>query len=244
MAARSRRKFLTPENIDGGATPAQTSDVGGGERELATLNPQGALANPAPAMPIEERERLSGRLPPFKLERFDSVAYCNRNDVEIAKLTEILSLIPMPPAIGDTQRDALYVKAIDLFESVGPADGIEGMLSAQMVGTHNAAVECLRRAMIYDQSLEARKVFLSQAERMMGMYMRHVDALAKHRGGEQQSITVGQVNVESGGQAIVGNVGVGEASAAPATSPPVIEGPDAPAAVADLKKPTRGKARQ
>ena len=56
MAARSRRKFLTPENIDGGATPAQTRDVGGGRRELATLNPQGALANPAPAKPIEERE--------------------------------------------------------------------------------------------------------------------------------------------------------------------------------------------
>jgi hypothetical protein len=235
---------LTPESIDGGATPAQTRHFGGGGRELATLNPQGALANPAPEKPVDERERLSGRLPPFKLERFDDVANCNRSAVEAAKLKEILSLIPMPPGIGDTQRDALYVKAIDLFESLGPADGIEGMLGVQMVGTHNAAVECLRRAMIYDQSLEARKVFLSQAERMMGMYMRHVDALARHRGSGQPNITVGQVNVESGGQAIVGNVGVGAGAAAAAPSPPLIEGPDAPPAVADLKKPTRGKARQ
>ena len=244
MSARDRRKFLTPENIDAGSTPEQTRHFGGGGRELATLNPQGALANPAPEKPVDERERLSGRLPPFKLERFDSVANCNRNDVEVAKLTEILSLIPMPPGIGDTQRDALYVKAIDLFESIGPADGIEGMLAAQMVGTHNATMECLRRAMIYDQSLEAQKVYLSQAGRMMGMYSRQVDALAKHRGSGQPNISVGQVNVESGGQAIVGNVGVGAGNAAPATSPPLIEGPDAPPAVVDLKKPTRGKAHQ
>ena len=244
MAARSRRKFLTPENIGGGATPAQTRDVGGGGRELATLNRQGAVANPAPEKAVDERERLSVRLPPFKLERFDGVANCNRSAVEAAKLKEILSLIPMPPGIGDTQRDALYVKAIDLFESLGPADGIEGMLGVQMVGTHNAAVECLRRAMIYEQGLEARKVYLSQAERMMGMYMRQVDALARHRGGGRPNITVGQVNVESGGQAIVGNVGMGAGSAAPPTSPPLIEGADAPPAVANLKKPPRGKPRQ
>jgi hypothetical protein len=244
MAARSRRKFLTPENIDGGATPAQTRDVGGGELELATLNPQGAVANAAPEKPVDERERLSGRLPPFKLERFEGVANCNRSAVEAAKLREILSLIPIPPSIGDTQRDALYVKAIDLFESIGPADGIEGMLAAQMVGTHNATMECLRRAMIYDQSLEAQKVYLSQAERLMNLYTRHVDALARHRGGGQPNITVGQVNVESGGRAIVGNVAAGAGSAAPPTSPPLIEGADAPPAVADLKKPTRRKARQ
>ena len=244
MAARNKTKFLTPENIDGGATPAQTRDVGGGRRELATLNPQGAVARAAPAKPVDERERLSGRLPPFKLERYDGVANCNRSDVEVAKLTEILSLIPMPPSIGDTQRDALYVKAIDLFESIGPADGIEGMLAMQMVGTHNATMECLRRAMIYDQSLEARKVYLSQAERLMNIYTRHVDALARHRGSGQPNITVGQVNVESGGRAIVGNVGVGAGIAAPVTSPPLIEGPDAPLAVADLEKPTRGRARQ
>jgi hypothetical protein len=244
MAARSRRKFLTPENLDGGATPAQTRDVDRGRRELTTLNRQGAVANPAPEKPVDERERLSGRLPPFKLERFDGVANCNRSDVEAAKLTEILSLIPMPPSIGDTQRDALYVKAIDLFESIGPADGIEGMLATQMVGTHNATMECLRRAMIYDQSLEAQKVYLSQAERLMNLYTRHIDALARHRGGGQPNITVGQVNVESGGQAIVGNVGVGAGGAAPVPSPPLIEGADAPPAVADLKKPTRGQARQ
>ena len=244
MAARSRRKFLTPENIDAGSTPAQTRDVGGGGRELATLNPQGAVAHPAPATPVEASDPLSGRLPPFKLERFDGFANCGGSDVEAAKLTELCALVSVPPSSGEAQRHALYLKAIDLFESLGPTDGIEGMLGVQMVGTHNASVECLKRAMICGQSLEVRMVYLSQAERMMGMYMRHVDALSRHRGGGRPNIMVGQVNVESGGQAIVGNVGVGLGSAALPTSPPLIEGADAPPAVADLKKPTRGRARQ
>lgn len=244
MASDSAHEFLTPENIYGGTTSTQTRGVDGDERELATLNPQGAAAHPVPATPVEENERLSGRLPSFTLERFDDFATCGKIDFEAAKMAELFTLISVPPSCGDVQRDALYLKAIDLFESLRPTDGIEGMLGVQMVGTHNAAVECLRRAMIYNQSLEAQKVYLSQAERLMGMYMRHVDALARHRGRGQPNITVGQVNVESGGQAIVGNVGVGTGSAAPATSPPLIEGADALPAVANLKKPTRGKPRQ
>jgi hypothetical protein len=244
MAARNKTKFLRPENIDGGATPAQARDVDGGGRKLATLNPHGTAACPAPAKPVEDRGQLSRRLPPFKLERFDSIATCGSIDVEALKLAEIMVLTRVPPSLGELQRDAYYVKAIDLFESIEPTDGIEGMLAMQMVGTHNASLECLRQAMIYNQSLEAQKVYLSQAERMMGMYIRQVEALARHRGSGQPNITVGQVNVESGGQAIVGNVGVGAGAAAAAPSPPLIEGPDAPPAVADLKKPTRGKVRQ
>ena len=244
MAADDTHEFLTPRNNDEGSLPAQTRDIDGAAHELGVTPPEGAVANPGPAKPIEKKERLSERLPSFKLERFDGFAACSTIDVEVAKMTEILSLISVPPSTGEAQRDALYVKAIDLFESLKPADGLEGMLAVQMVGTHNAAVESLRRAMIYDQSLEGRKVYLSQAERMMGMYMRQVDALAKHRGKGHANITVGQVNVESGGQAVVGNVAAGMGCAPPAPSPPTIEGPDPEPPIVDLEKPARRKARQ
>ena len=159
-------------------------------------------------------------------------------------MTELFTLISVPPSGGDVQRDALYLKAMDLFESLKPTDGIEGMLALQMVGTHNASLECLRQAMIYNQSLEAQKVYLSQAERLMGMYMRQVDALAKHRGKAQPNITVGQVNVESGGQAIVDNVPAGMGCAAPAPSSPTSEGPDPEPPIVDWEKPARREARQ
>jgi hypothetical protein len=94
--------------------------------------------------------------------------------------------------------------------------------------------------MIYTQSLEAQRVYLSQAERMMGMYMRHLDALDRRRGKGRTNITVGQVNVESGGQAIVGNVEAGAGSA----SPPAIGEPDTQPLIVDLEKPGRRKAHQ
>lgn len=244
MAADDTHKFLTPTDSDGASLPAQIGDIDGAAHELGVTPPEGAVANPGPAKPIENKDRLSERLPSFKLERFDGFAACNASDVEVAKLMEILSLINVPPSTGEAQREALHVKAIDLFESLKPADGLEGMLAVQMVGTHNAAVESLRRAMIYDQSLERRNVYLSQAERMMGMYMRQVDALAKHRGKGHANITVGQVNVESGGQAVVGNVAAGAGSAAPAPSPPSIAEPYTQPPIVDLEKPARRKARQ
>lgn len=48
-------------------------------------------------------------------------------------------------------RVARIVRALDLFESIKSGEGIEAMLAAQMVGTHHAAMECLRRAMLPSQ---------------------------------------------------------------------------------------------
>ena len=74
----------------------------------------------------------------------------------------------------------------------------------------------------------------------MGQFTRHLEALDRHRGKGRANITVGQVNVESGGQAIVGNVAPGAGSA----SPPAIEGPDTQPQIVDVEKPRRRKARQ
>ena len=184
------------------------------------------MTKPASKKAIAKQVPLSQRLPPHKLARFDSVANCSENDFEASKIREIMSLIWMPSSLTDPEREALLVKAIDLFESLEPSDGIEAMLATQMVGTHNAIVECLRRAMLKEQPLEAYKVYLSQAERLMGLYTRHLNALAKHRGKTQPNITVGQVNVESGGQAIVGNVEAAKSGAAPADTPLAPQKPD------------------
>ena len=244
MAARNRRKFLTPHDIEVEERALRMDDLGGRGQDLDDVDREEVMSAPVPSHAIEKTVPLSERLPSSKLFAFDSVAACTTGDVEAAKMIEIMGLIHMPPSLGEVQRQALYVKAIDLFESLKPADGLEGMLALQMVGTHNAAMEILRRAMIYRQSLEAQKVYLSQAERMMGMYMRQVDALAKHRGKAQPNITVGQVNVESGGQAIVGNVAAGVGSVAPAPSPPSIEEADTQPPLVDLEKPARRKARR
>ena len=87
-----------------------------------------------------------------------------------------------------------------------PRDELEGMLIAQAIASHNAAMECYRRAMMNEQTFEGRHENLKQAEKLSRTYAALVEALDRHRGKGQQRITVEHVNVQAGGQAIVGSV--------------------------------------
>jgi hypothetical protein len=87
-----------------------------------------------------------------------------------------------------------------------PRDEVEGMLAAQMLATHNAAMECMRRAMLHEQTFVGRDQNLKHAVRLMSLYERQFAALDKRRGGGCQKITVEHVNVHACGQAIVGDV--------------------------------------
>jgi len=80
------------------------------------------------------------------------------------------------------------------------------MLAAQMLASHNAAMECYRRAMIAEQPFEGRRESLSQANKLSRTYAVLLDALNRHRGKGQQKVTVEHVHVHQGGQAIVGTV--------------------------------------
>lgn len=177
--------------------------------------------------PVPDAEAITApleqRLPSHRLLTYDQMASTNASAVELAKLNEIANLLWFREGISREDQDALVVKAIDLFESIKPADATEAMLAAQMVGTHAAAMECLRRAMVPAQSFEGRNANLSQAQRLMGLYARQLAALDKHRGKGQQKVTVEHIHVGAGGQAIVGNVETGAAAANRKVAPPQIE---------------------
>ncbi|GHA84988.1 hypothetical protein GCM10009069_05130 [Algimonas arctica] len=96
--------------------------------------------------------------------------------------------------------------AYDALQKIAPRSELEGMLAAQMISTHNAAMEALRRAMMETHTFEGRDQNLKHATKLMGLYERQLAALDKHRGKGRQKITVEHVNVHAGGQAIVGNV--------------------------------------
>jgi hypothetical protein len=96
--------------------------------------------------------------------------------------------------------------AVSAMSGMKPRDELEGMLIAQLVAIHNAAMECYGRAMIGEQTLEARRENLAQATKLSRTCVALTDALDRHRGKGQQRITVEHVNVHAGGQAIVGAV--------------------------------------
>jgi len=89
---------------------------------------------------------------------------------------------------------------------IRPKDEMEGMIAAQLVAAHNAAMECYRRAMLGEQTFEGRRENLAQANKLSRTYATLLEALNRHRGKGQQKVTVEHVHVHSGGQAIVGTV--------------------------------------
>ena len=67
-------------------------------------------------------------------------------------------------------------------------------------------MECYRRAMLGEQSLQGRSENLSQANKLSRTYSTLLEALNRHRGKGQQKVTVEHVHVHAGGQAVVGTV--------------------------------------
>ena len=103
-------------------------------------------------------------------------------------------------------RDKQLSATIAALMGIAPKDELEGMMAAQLVAAHNAAMECYRRAMIGDQSFEGRRENLTQANKLSRTYAALVEALNRHRGKGQQKVTVEHVHVHAGGQAVVGMV--------------------------------------
>lgn len=123
-------------------------------------------------------------------------------NVVLRQAQQALWLAHSDTEYADRQMEA----AVIAMAGMSPKDEIEGMLAAQMVGIHNAAMECLRRAMIDGLTSAGRESSLSQANKLSRTYTAQMDALSRYRGKGQQKMTVEHVHVHAGGQAIVGNV--------------------------------------
>jgi len=107
------------------------------------------------------------------------------------------------------ERATKTCATIGALAGIGPRDEIEGMLAAQMIAAHNAAMECYRRAMLANQTYHGREQSLKFAAKLSNATAKLQAALDKHRGKGQQKVTVEHVHVHQGGQAIVGNVDTG-----------------------------------
>jgi hypothetical protein len=131
----------------------------------------------------------------------------------------------MADALGVSDRDAMHgilrqlVRAsvngrkpdavslafmIAMMESIRPRDAIEAMLVAQMVSVHVTAMRCAHHL------AGAEDVVQESAGRALGRLARtfsaQIEALNRHRSKGEPAVTVQNVSVRDGGNAIVGNV--------------------------------------
>jgi len=92
--------------------------------------------------------------------------------------------------------------------AIAPRDGLEGMLAAQMVATHHAATKKLYQVTT-GGSLDMQTYRYNQAAKLMRLFALQMDTLARYRGKGAHTppgVTVHEVHVHEGGQAIVGTV--------------------------------------
>jgi hypothetical protein len=103
-------------------------------------------------------------------------------------------------------RDRQFGALVAGLVGIGPKDELEGMIAAQLLAAHNAAMECYRRATLGGQTFEGRRESLSQANKLSRTFAVLLDALNRHRGNGQQRVIVEYLHVHPGGQAVVGVV--------------------------------------
>ncbi len=141
-----------------------------------------------------------------KLRKLGGSTDDNFNNVLASQVSQALWLANSDKDECERQLQA----AISAMLGVQSRDELEGMLGAQMIATHNAAMECFRRAMHREQSFEGRRQNLEFATKLTRSYTALLEALDRHRGkGQPQVVRVERVTVEAGGQAIVGAVSQG-----------------------------------
>lgn len=99
------------------------------------------------------------------------------NDVLVHQVAKSLWLKDSSPEGRKKQQNAILT-ALAAFK---PENEIEGMLSGLAVLSHNAAMECFRRATLGRQSLEQRRLHMDQADRHSDRFLALLGALAQRR---------------------------------------------------------------
>ena len=109
------------------------------------------------------------------------------------------------------RRTTLANAALASILEIDPQDSVELMLATQMTTVHNMSLEMSRRVMLNEQTFEGVDANINRATKLMRTFTAQIEALNKYRNKGKQQITVKHqnVNVNDGGQAVIGDVNQG-----------------------------------
>ena len=94
---------------------------------------------------------------------------------------------------------------IGIINEMAPRDSLERMLAVQMAVTHVATIRSARW-LAHTQNIDQVQAHYNGFNKLTRTFTAQMEALRKHRSGGKQTVAVQHVNVENGGQAIVGNL--------------------------------------
>lgn len=139
----------------------------------------------------------------------EQIAGINNVDLAESLLNSIAGSLFIYENETAESRNKRINAAVATIKSLAPKDAVEAHLIAQMICSHNIAMECTRRANINGQTFDGRDMALKYAAKYMSLFQDQLRTLNKHRGKGDQKVTIEHVNVAAGGQAIVGNINAG-----------------------------------
>jgi hypothetical protein len=128
--------------------------------------------------------------------------------------------LAMPGVNVENAKEAGQATLSGLID-IKSTDPIEGMLAAQIIAAHEAAMHLRQLAWHPEQSFEAVTKFLELAEkaaRTVGILSERLD---QHRGRGQQQITVKHVTVNADQALVADNINTGRASQKGSMQPPM-----------------------
>ena len=132
----------------------------------------------------------------------------------------------MSNAFGVSDRDAMYgllrqlvgastkrrkpdvvnlAFMLSMVESIKPRDSVEAMLVTQMVSVHVMAMRCAHR-FANEQDIARQESAARALGRLARTFPAQIEALNRYRSNREPAVTVQNLSVGDGGQAIVGNV--------------------------------------
>ena len=139
-------------------------------------------------------------------------AFCiednNKEKVEFS--VALLNQVVMAGCNNEDQQKMLDNTMVGISD-IKPKDTIEAMLAAQILAIHNATMRNLTRANGLLSSRSYKEIELGSkafnvANKLARTYTMQMEALQRYRGKGQQKMVIEHVNVNSGGQAVIGNV--------------------------------------
>jgi hypothetical protein len=153
-----------------------------------------------------EKDTVETQAPEAPSSETDLVKAADVNEQASDTLAAIQTALSLNTSgFSDEESGALKKASVARYREFAAVDATDRVLATLSVGLQNAVMTSLEHAAGADM-LDVRSEELRNATRGAKVVADLLEALDRHRGRGKQSVTVGQVTVETGGQAIVGNV--------------------------------------
>ena len=113
------------------------------------------------------------------------------------------------PLIQRLAGDQFRESAVSLLNELAPRNASERMVATLAIATWNCALTALADGSRQDVPAEVRRLNMGLGFQGTGIASKAITTLQEMQSGNPKCVSVGKVNVEAGGQAIVGHVEAG-----------------------------------